>query len=278
MKKELEGLSGEELRGHIAVLAEAEREVLVELLWSLAELDRRKGYAEVGCSSLMAYCTGELKMSVGSAYRRMTAARMMAKHPVIEDYLIDGRLNLSTVCALKHVIDKDEALLDWAVGKSEEELAREVAEMRGVSGPEVRKLQINADPEFMALLEDVKSALSHKIPDLSLEKIFAECMRTTLKQKRKTTNVPAMVAKAVWERAKGCCEFTAENGKRCGSRYQLECHHHIPDARQGPATVENIFLYCRVHNVHRAIVDFGPEHMSRYVGQARVPADHPDVG
>jgi hypothetical protein len=265
MDKEPERLSGEELHERLALLAGTEREAQVELLWGLAELDRRKGYAELGCSSLFVYCTDVLKMSVGAAYRRMTAARVMAKHPVIEDYLLDGQLNLSTVCALKRLVDLDEEFIDLAVGKSEAEVAQMAAEVLGTTGPEVKKLQINADPEFMTLLEDVKSALSHKIPDLSLEKIFAECMRTTLKATRKSTNVPAKISKVVWERAKGCCEFTAADGKRCASRYQ-------------PATVENIFLYCRKHNIYRAIVDFGPEHMARYVGQARAPAAHPDVG
>jgi hypothetical protein len=130
---------------------------------------------------------------------------------------------------------------------------------------ETRKLSIKADAELLALLEDVKSALSHKIPDCSLEKILKECMRTTLAEKEKHSGVPAKVCKVVWERAMGCCEFTAADGKRCGGRYQLEYHHDIPDARGGPATVENIFLYCRTHNVHRAIKDFGADHMAQFL-------------
>jgi hypothetical protein len=83
--------------------------------------------------------------------------------------------------------------------------------------------------------------------------------------KEKHSGVPAKVCKIVWERAMGCCEFTAADGKRCGGRYRLEYHHQIPDARQGPATVENIFLYCRTHNVHRAIKDFGAAHMAQFL-------------
>jgi hypothetical protein len=36
-------------------------------------------------------------MTKASAFRRTTAARLLARFPVVADYLADGRLNLTTL-------------------------------------------------------------------------------------------------------------------------------------------------------------------------------------
>jgi 5-methylcytosine-specific restriction endonuclease McrA len=71
-------------------------------------------------------------------------------------------------------------------------------------------------------------------------------------------HIPAAVKRAVWKRDEAKCAFVGANGRRCGSKHQVEYHHQDPYARGGAATVANIFLLCRVHNQHQARIDFGP--------------------
>jgi hypothetical protein len=50
----------------------------------------------------------------------------------------------------------------------------------------------------------------------------------------------------------------ALNGRRCTERSYIEYHHVQPHVHQGPATVENISLRCRDHNVYESELIFGP--------------------
>jgi hypothetical protein len=275
MKNELAGLSSKEIQDRIVLLVKAERGVLVDLLQHLAEMDRRRLYAEAGCSSVFAYCTEILKMASSSAGRRVLAARLLASCSEIEDYLRDGRLNLSTVCALRKVIEDEGEIPEWALGASEEEVRwRVAAKYPRTPAPaviqpiseELTEITITVSREFMELLDDAKSALSHDIPSGDLQAVLIACMRTTIKKKQNASRkVPAAVRKVVRTRAKGCCEFTAADGKRCASRHRLQYHHQIPDACRGPASVENIFLMCQSHNLYYAIQDFGADHMAQFL-------------
>ena len=64
-------------------------------------------------------------------------------------------------------------------------------------------------------------------------------------------HIPAEVRRAVWTRDDGQCAFVGASG-RCGERGRLEFHHVRPFAAGGAATVENIELRCRAHNVYEA--------------------------
>jgi len=68
--------------------------------------------------------------------------------------------------------------------------------------------------------------------------------------------IPAHVRRAVWRRDDGRCAFVGTKG-RCTERAFLELHHVKPFGHEGPATVENISLRCRAHNVHEAEAIFG---------------------
>ena len=144
--------------------------------------------------------------------------------------------------------------------------------------------------EFVADLQAVKSALSHIVPDGSLEKVIHECLRRTLREcarrrgetpnprTRRTAghetgpvnaaessgrDVPAEVQRIVWTRDEGCCTFVGSDGHRCRSTHQLQFHHEHAYAKGGPATVANVRVLCFVHNQFLAEKEFGAEHMSR---------------
>ena len=60
----------------------------------------------------------------------------------------------------------------------------------------------------------------------------------------------------MWRRDGGRCAFVGTKG-RCTERAFLEVDHMRPAAHQGPATVENLSLRCRAHNVYEAEAIFG---------------------
>jgi 5-methylcytosine-specific restriction endonuclease McrA len=153
--------------------------------------------------------------------------------------------------------------------------------------PERHVLRMTVGAAFVADLEAVRQALSHKVPGASLEEILHECMRTTLssiERRRLGTGkktsaklppsgsryVPVAIRNEVWERDGGQCTFVGSTGRRCGSRHQLQLHHLDPHAKGGPPTAANLTLRCRAHNLHAAEQDFGREHIQRQIARSRL--------
>jgi len=334
------------LVGRLIEIRKHERSLLVELLRYLAELDRRKTVLAQGFPSLFSFCIEFLGLTKASAYRRTTAARLLARFPLVADYLTDGRLNLTTLVELRDVLDETHLIeiLDRAAGRTEEQVKELVAALRPqpapmdllrriptarndcsgsgpkpasqpapASGtplphaptmpptapsrpatpsrlepiaPERHVLRVTVSSAFVADLESVRHALSHKVPAASLEELLHECLRVTLQttaRRRRGTgkktsakmpppgsrHVPAAIRDEVWQRDRGQCAFVGSTGRRCGSRHQLELHHLDPFGKGGPATAANLSLRCRAHNLHAAQQDYGRDHIDRKIATRR---------
>ncbi len=392
----LADLTSTALTSRLEELVREERLCLVDILWHLAEMDRRHTHVELGYPSLFAWCTEYLKLSNAAAWRRTTSARLLMRFPVAADYLADGRLCLSTFVLLRDLLlpENHRELLERAAGLSEDEVKKLVATRQPrpevpesirrlprpilTSGPERTVDSLAAVPaaaavpssgpertvdsgmavpvtppapgsgpertvdthaalpgkerpriepidaqrysvkltvgsEFIDELAEVKSALSHLVPDGNLEAVMRVCFQKTLElcaqrkhgarrsgersrrlgrsevstepetvpapapiaattappRERKGRRVldryiPAEVRRAVWKRDGGRCAFVGKDGKRCGSKHQLEFDHLQPHARGGPPTVGNLALHCRAHNLHRARKHFGAELLAKF--------------
>jgi hypothetical protein len=75
---------------------------------------------------------------------------------------------------------------------------------------------------------------------------------------RRSRYIPVAVRRAVWARDGGRCGFTSPDGRRCNERNFLQFDHAIPHGDHGVATIENIQLRCRAHNLYAADLYFGP--------------------
>ena len=120
----------------------------------------------------------------------------------------------------------------------------------------------------------MQDLLCREIPDGDPAKIFERALdlleRDVEKRKLAATttprpprgakegsrDIPAHVRRAVWKRDGGQCAFAGGSG-RCTVRRFLEWHHVQPFGHQGPATVDNISLRCRAHNVYESEIVFG---------------------
>jgi hypothetical protein len=347
----LTDLSDDALVGRLVQIRQQERNLLVEFLGYLAEVDHRRTALALGWPSLFSFCTEHLGLTKASAFRRTTAARLLARFPLVGEHLADGRLNLTTLVELRDVLDEAHVteILDRAAGRTEEQVKELVAALRPRAAPPdlLRKLptgrnhssgsgaELTAAPDlalqrqlatvasitppmpppppcapsrpaarfepiaperhvlrvtvnaaFVADLEAVRAALSHRVPAGSLEEVLHECMRMTLRHVerqrhgtgKKTTAkapppgsryIPVAVSDEVWRRDGGRCAFVGSGGRRCNSRHQLQLHHLDPFGRGGPAIAENLALRCRAHNLHAAEQDYGRQHIDRKIAAAR---------
>ena len=90
-------LTDNALLSRLQLLAKRGREVTVELVAHLAELENRKKVLPAEAHSLFSFCREVLLLSEHAAYNRIEAARAARKFPAILDRLADGSLSLATV-------------------------------------------------------------------------------------------------------------------------------------------------------------------------------------
>jgi hypothetical protein len=148
--------------------------------------------------------------------------------------------------------------------------------------PERYRVQFTVGPETEEQLRRLQDLLRREIPDGDPGAIFARALPLLLREveKRKfsattkprpgrgtkagSRHVPAEVERSAWQREGGQCGYVSKDGRRCTERSFLEFHHaNEPYALGGAATVENISLRCRAHNVYEAELIFGPYDPSR---------------
>jgi hypothetical protein len=109
--RDLSTLDAPALSARLHALAGEERSVQAEFLRHLDELDRRRGFAELGYPSLWEYCLRALHLREGAAGRRIGAMKVLRRFPQLDGALRDGRLCLSTLCVLSPVLT-DENVAD----------------------------------------------------------------------------------------------------------------------------------------------------------------------
>jgi len=140
--------------------------------------------------------------------------------------------------------------------------------------PERYRVQFTVSKETHDKLRRVQDLLCREVADGDPAVIFDRALDVLLreveKKKRAATSkprpgregkdgsrhIPAHVARAVWKRDGNRCAFVGTTG-RCNEGRYLELHHVQPFGHQGPATVANIAVRCRAHNVYESELVFG---------------------
>src|SRR5437773_154560 len=96
----LSHVSDQDLLRDLASLVAQDRATTATILAHIAEVDARKLYLPAAYPSMYAYCVGELRLSEEAAFKRIHAARVARRFPVIFAALADGGLHLSAVIML----------------------------------------------------------------------------------------------------------------------------------------------------------------------------------
>lgn len=253
----LNHLTDETLLRDTLSLVEKERSISGRILWHLYEVDRRKLFVELKCSSLFDYCTRILKYSESQASRRVSGARLLKELPGISSKLEEGCLNLTQMNQASFFF-RDEnistpedkaAILKKLENKSTRETERILNEHRKEAVS--RNVFICVKEETKKKLEKVRDLKAHTCPDNDslLNKMCEEVTKiwdpTLIKRhstgSTETRYIPKVIQAHVWQRDGGACT-------KCGGTFALEYDHIKPFAMGGKSTVENLRLLCRACN------------------------------
>lgn len=267
-------LGDDALEDALLELRHRERQLEVQALHGLIEVERRRLHLDRGYGSLFAYCVERLGYCESAAGRRIAAARAMRRCPRIEGLLLSGEVHLSTVAMAAKEIAKDEGVLDRIRGKT-------YREVEGILAGGAWEFRFAAGPVFREKFERVRALLSGKHPGgVTPEQVLEAGLDEYLKRhdpardrraghspagsEVRSRAIPAALRKAVWRRDGGRCSFEGPSGRRCGSTWDVEIHHVDPYCRGGEHRIENLRLFCRAHNVRQAERDLGTAWMAPF--------------
>ena len=171
-KADIARISDERLLNEVKRAAADERHATAQLIGLLGELDARRLYLGVGCSSLFTYCTQVLQLSEHAAYGRIEAARASRSYPIILDLLADGALTLTAVGLLRsHLTSQNHReVLEAARHRSKREVEELIARLRPQPAvpASVRKLPCAAQPVARPAdgLQSIPESKTAKAPGL----------------------------------------------------------------------------------------------------------------
>ena len=121
MNHGLKSLSDSRLLDSTVTVLTTLRRVDLALLEHLGEIEKRELHLKSGYSSLFKMCTDKFRLSEASAYRRVAAARLIRKFPMLKVQFLSGDVSM---CTLAMVAGK---LGDMANDAARVELLAEVA-------------------------------------------------------------------------------------------------------------------------------------------------------
>jgi 5-methylcytosine-specific restriction endonuclease McrA len=154
-------------------------------------------------------------------------------------------------------------------------------------------VQFTATGELADKITRARELLSHAVPDGALSELFERALDVLIEQETKrrlgagvrrnrratvphSRHIPVDVARVVFERDEGQCTFRDGQGRRCSARKFVTLEHRHPYSLGGAATVENLCLLCRAHNVDAARKVFGESFIAaKSAARSRRPASAP---
>ena len=288
-------LSDRDLLEHLHQAVERERSETARLVALLMEVDARRLHLALGYSSLFTYCTRVLYLSEHAAFRRIEAARLARRFPVILGLLESGAVTLTTLHLLgRHLTSANhQELLAQVQHRSRhdvehllaamnprEDLASTVTQLAKSPSettplaPDRYAVQCTINAAAYEQLRELQNLMRHTVPDGDVGAIFERAIGVLLEQVSRartgavehpredsstdgsSRHIAASVRRAVWNRDMARCAYVGTHG-RCNEEAGLEIHHVIPFALGGRSVLENLELRCRAHNQYEAEQFFG---------------------
>ena len=185
----LRQLTDERLLSNTKRLASNEREIMIQVLHHLLEVNRRKVFSP-RFKSLFEYATTELGYSADQASRRLDAMRLLKELPEIEGKVASAELNLTVMGLAQNYFRNETSTREEKIevlraieGKSTREVTREL--LKRSSQPErmkvetvrpvsalVNEVRIFLGDEVLGKIAKLKGRLAHKHPRLSNAELF----------------------------------------------------------------------------------------------------------
>jgi hypothetical protein len=130
---ELTNLSASELLTTLDTVWSNGNRTLAQLLAYLGEVERRGLHEKMGCSSMFAFLERRFGLTGGSAYRRLTAARLVRRFPTLLARIERGDIHIEALCALKEVLT--EANVEEVMAATAKKTLREVEHIVACRSP-----------------------------------------------------------------------------------------------------------------------------------------------
>jgi 5-methylcytosine-specific restriction endonuclease McrA len=132
LMSEFAELHDDTLLSQLDDLVRRDRGSCARIIAHVAEVDARKLYLDRGAPSMIDYAKRVLGFSDSAAYRRVTAARLVRRFPLLLDRIASGAVHLTALTILGPHLDEEncERLVAAASGKSRLELEALVAPFR----------------------------------------------------------------------------------------------------------------------------------------------------
>jgi 5-methylcytosine-specific restriction endonuclease McrA len=113
-----------ELLSNVTKLIGSHRAITAKLAEYLAEIEDRRLHLKAGFPSLFAFCVRELGLGETEAFRRIVAARLGRRFPIVYSLLASGKVHLSALELLREWLTDENhlELLDAAAGKTKREV------------------------------------------------------------------------------------------------------------------------------------------------------------
>lgn len=264
----LKHLTDDVLINDAIIIARSEREMTLRMLHHLKEIEQRKLYSDLKCTSLFDFCVRVLKYSESSAYRRIQASKLITSIPEVEDKIINGSLSVTNI-ALVNQYFKENKIVDAEEKKKIlgeiENLTKSscIKKLFEISGKEVKekesserishdqtKVSMILSNETLLELQKLKELLGEELSSDALVKLM---VKTTIekveKQKFKILKPhrrisPVKTVRTVKNEVKREVYLRDRKCTICGSRKHLNYDHRVPWALGGGSSSSNIRLLC----------------------------------
>ncbi len=146
-------------------LVSQERDITVQILHCLHEINRRRYFAKRGYPSLFEYAVKELKYSESQAHRRISAMRLIQELPEVEQKLADGYLTLATVAQAQTFFRQETKTT--GVARNSEQKRELLTKLEGQSKRTVEKTLIELCPKIIQTKETLKP-IADKLYELKI--------------------------------------------------------------------------------------------------------------
>jgi 5-methylcytosine-specific restriction endonuclease McrA len=201
-----------------------EKRCMANVIAYLGEVEERRLHLEAAYSSMFAFCQRRLRLSEGEAFRRLRAARLTRRFPILLPALAERRVTLSNVILMHDHFTEENvgALVGRMEGKTKLEVKELIAELApkpdvlpsvtpvGVCeskllpedapaasaapvtprspeplSPDRYHVSFTASTAFRDKLERARDLLRHRVPDGNLEAVFDRALDALIAQLEK---------------------------------------------------------------------------------------------
>lgn len=108
----LEGFTNQEIDERMTRLAKSERKITHLVLSNIEEVQRRKIYLDYGLTSTFQYLTKRHGYCESSAYLRIQASKVLARHPELQDKIESGSVKLTQLAKVQKCVTQISAQSD----------------------------------------------------------------------------------------------------------------------------------------------------------------------